>query len=443
MSVSERAEEAWRLLRSLLRVDTTNPPGRESAAAKVLAAYLDSQGIASTLLEAQPGRGNLVARVGGRAGEGPLLLSSHLDVVPAGEGWSHPPFEGAEADGALYGRGSIDIKNGLAMAAVVLAEARRRGTRRPLVFAAVADEERGCAAGSRFLVEKHRELVKAEYFLGEGGGMTQWALGRKLLVIGAGEKGHLIVRATFSGPAGHASVPSRDNAVYRLGRFLARAGEGLPVRVTPAAARSLDAIGRAVGGVAGAAIQSMRRGPAAKLGARFLGGPTGPAIRAMLSNTVSATGLKSEGAPNAIPAAVACTLDIRTLPGSESALALEELWRHAGRPAGWEVLEDSPPVETSIDTPLFDLLVDRARAHAPDAAPVPYLITGYTDAKWFSKVVDHCYGFCPVLYDDPEEAAGFRRIMHGADERIPKTAFLKGYALYEDAVLAFAGKESS
>jgi len=439
----DSAEKAYTLLKDLIRVDTSNPPGNETAAAELVARFLKDAGVESRLIEKEPGRGNLVARVDpsdqAQGEGGAVLVSAHLDTVPADAAdWKHAPWSGAEVDGFLWGRGAIDVKNGVAMHAALLAEAKRRGgLKRPLVFAAVADEEAGCALGSRYLAEAHPDLVRSEYFLGEGGGMTQWAMGRKIFPIGAAEKGQMYVRLSFLGEGGHASIPNPDDAAFLLGRFLDRLGGGLPIHLTAPAQRFLSDLGDCVGGARGAAVGLLRWPPAARALAGRLPAPTGQAIRAMLSNTASPTRVSASGAPNAIPREIVCELDVRTLPGMSSDTVLNELRALAGAGARISVLHESPAVVSSPDTPLFRHLCERVRAHVPDAAPVPILIPGYTDAKWFSRNSKHCYGFLPVLNDDPAEAGRFRTLMHGVDERISKDAFLKGYRLLEDAVLSF------
>src|SRR5258708_5720288 len=168
-------KEALGHLRALLRIDTTNPPGNERAAADYIAGVLTREGIPFQTFEKEPTRTNLVARLKGGGGKAPLLLSGHLDVVPAAaEAWQHPPFSGAEVDGFVWGRGAVDMKNMVAMSLTTLLMLKRRGVPldRDVIFAAVADEEAGSRNGSLFLVEHHREAVQAEFVLTEVGGHT-------------------------------------------------------------------------------------------------------------------------------------------------------------------------------------------------------------------------------------------------------------------------------
>ena len=206
MALSESAA----LLRELVRCDTTNPPGNEAAAAAILADWLDEHGISSEIVPITPGRANLIAQV--RCGEGGprIVLNTHFDVVPAGEGWRFPPFAGEIADGRLYGRGAADAKGPLAAMTVALAHLRERGDLRrgEVVLAAVADEE-GSSAGARLLVE---ELNADAAIVGEPTGLA-------LITC---HKGSVRPVVEVQGRAAHAAQPAGGvNAVYGAGRLLA------------------------------------------------------------------------------------------------------------------------------------------------------------------------------------------------------------------------------
>jgi acetylornithine deacetylase/succinyl-diaminopimelate desuccinylase-like protein len=112
--------EVVSLLRSLMRFDTTNPPGNETPCARFLADVFEKEGVAAEVVESAPGRGNVVPRLKGGS-EPPLLLCAHLDVVPATGKWTHPPFEARLQGGYIWGRGAIDMKHMAAMSACVMA----------------------------------------------------------------------------------------------------------------------------------------------------------------------------------------------------------------------------------------------------------------------------------------------------------------------------------
>ena len=226
--------EVVELCRALIRLDTTNPPGGETAAALLLRDHLTSAGVECDLVAREPERANLVARIRG-TGDGPsLAFVGHTDVVPSdARDWTHPPFAAEVADGYLYGRGAVDMKNEVAARAVAMARLSRAGfrPRGDLWLLAVADEEDGSAdVGMRWLLEQ-RPDIRPDFALNEGeGARLQLADGRSVMGIAVGEKGTFPARVTAVGEAGHASMPGLGrNAVPLLAQLLQRVGTGLPV----------------------------------------------------------------------------------------------------------------------------------------------------------------------------------------------------------------------
>src|SRR5579884_77362 len=200
--------EAVRYLQDLLRIDTTNPPGRETAAARYLAMVLRDEGYDPVVVESSPGRGSVVARYSGTGEKPPLLLYGHTDVVmvePAS--WSWPPFSGELSDGCVWGRGALDMKGLVAQQLMVMLLLKRSGVRlrRDVIFAATADEETGGEAGIGYLVDHHPDLIRAEYALSEGGGTTMYVAGRAFYDIRTGEKGTCRFRLRTRGRPGHGS----------------------------------------------------------------------------------------------------------------------------------------------------------------------------------------------------------------------------------------------
>ena len=225
-------DEALELFRALLRLDTGNPPGNERPAAELLADWLSDRGLEPRLHEPEPGRTSLVCRLEGSGDAGgPLLLNGHLDVVPAEpEHWTHPPFSAAVADGWIWGRGAIDMKQMVAMSALVLWLLKEEGGTpgRTVVLAAVADEETGGSKGSAWLADEHPDEVRAELAIGEVGGFPVWTGGRPFFPVMVAEKGVAWLQARCTGEPGHGSIPHRDNAVVHLAEAIARIGKRTP-----------------------------------------------------------------------------------------------------------------------------------------------------------------------------------------------------------------------
>jgi acetylornithine deacetylase/succinyl-diaminopimelate desuccinylase-like protein len=442
--------DAVDLLRALLRFDTTNPPGAEADCIAYLAEYLRSAGLEPEVLESGPGRANLVVRLsaGPDAAGGPLLLHGHVDVVSAeADRWRHPPFGGEVHDGQVWGRGAVDMKNMVAMSAAVLALLARLGLplRRDLIFAAVADEETGCAKGSRWLVENHPDKVRAEYALGEGGGFTLHAGGRPVYPVQVAEKGACWLRVTARGATGHGSIPRSDNAVVRLAAFLDRVGRRrLPVQASPEVTRFVTELAAAQPRPARDVLPLLLK-PAWSglvLDRLIRDRSAARSLDAVLRDTATPTVLRAGGKTNVIPGRAEAELDGRIAVGSSEQQLLAELRRLAGRWIDVEVLDTSyPPTVASPDTELFRILTDVVTDHHPGAVAVPSVTPGFTDAKFWSRLGTSCYGFAPVRLE-PGDAA-YVDLFHGDDERVPVAGFTAGLRMLADAVARFCGPAAS
>ena len=246
-------------LRDLIRIHSINPPepaGAELDAARYLAGALDNAGVPATVYEPVSGRGSVVARLrGDGTGGQPLLLLSHLDVVPApSAGWTHDPFAADVADGWIYGRGAVDMKDLVAMELEVMrllaAEARAAGRdpaadpvpglHRDILFASTADEEAGGFAGAAWLAQEHPEDLRAAAAINEAGGVAVYVGSQRLYPIQVAEKGTTSYRLTFHGTWGHGSMPRADNAVVLAARAIERLAVPSPVRMTEVTSRFLD-----------------------------------------------------------------------------------------------------------------------------------------------------------------------------------------------------------
>ncbi|HEY1550288.1 MAG TPA: M20/M25/M40 family metallo-hydrolase [Kofleriaceae bacterium] len=433
------ADDAKRLCQQLLRIDTTNPPGNERPAAELVAAALTEVGLEPELLEAKPSRTNVVVRYRGTGKLPPLLLTAHLDVVEADPAkWQRPPFSGDEHDGCLWGRGAIDMKN---MAAMCLAIVRRLAvtqTRldRDIIFAAVADEEAGCDLGSRFLVEQHRSKVEAEYAIGESGGFSLHLGGSTFYPVQVAEKGFCWIRARVTGEAGHGSMPRHDSVVTKLGQALVALGEAhLPVHPTRYVSDFLDAIRARQPAIVQPLVKLVARPHLLARVARLVpGASVARSFSALLGNTAAATVVRAGNKTNVIPGVAEFEIDGRTLPGQTDADLLAELRAVLGPEVELEIIKSAPPTMTEpIASPVFDVIKRHVEAREPDATVIPYMIPGFTDAKYFSQMGARWYGFSPVKL---ERGSGIRfaDMFHGHNERIPVAGLAWGTELLDAVV---------
>lgn len=435
--------EALAHFKALLRIDTTNPPGNERPAAEYLAAVLAKEGIESKIVESAPTRASLVARLRGTGKAGPLLLNGHLDVVPVDpERWTHPPFEAVEADGCLWGRGAIDMKNMVTMSLMAMLLAKRTGLvlDRDLIFAAVADEEAGSHHGALHLVEEHPEDVRAEYVLNEVGGHTLYMGDTRFYPIQVSEKGICWFEMSVEGEPGHGSMPRPDNAVVRLARALERLGSTrLPQHVTPVVETFLRTL------ASGApfprnAILPLVLSPSfagtllTLLEKQNLEQAIG--INAMLRNTASPTMLEAGKKVNVIPSVATARVDGRILPGQTLQQFLDEIQRVVGPDVKIHVFDHHDGTSFTTDTPLYDTITRVLARRDPQGTPVPYMIPGFTDSFAYARLGATCYGFSPVRLG-PE--LNFTKMYHGHDERIPIDGFFWGLRTLWEVVAEACG----
>jgi acetylornithine deacetylase/succinyl-diaminopimelate desuccinylase-like protein len=437
------ADDAKRLCQQLLRIDTTNPPGNERPAAELVAAALAEVGLEPELLEAKPSRTNVVVRHRGTGKLPPLLLTAHLDVVEADPSkWQRPPFSGDEHDGCLWGRGAIDMKNMAAMCTAIVRRLAATRTRlgRDIIFAAVADEEAGCDLGSRFLVEHHRSKVEAEYAIGESGGFSLHLGNSTFYPVQVAEKGFCWIRARITGEAGHGSMPRHDSTVTRLGEALVALGEAhLPIHPTRYVSEFLDAIRARQPAFVQPLVKLVARPHLLARVARLVpGASVARSFSALLGNTAAATVVRAGNKTNVIPGVAEFEIDGRTLPGQTDADLLAELRAVLGPDVELEIIKSAPPTVTEpIASPVFDVIKRQVEARERDATVVPYMIPGFTDAKYFSQMGARWYGFSPVKL---EKGSGIRfaDMFHGHNERIPVAGLAWGTELL-DAVIRDLG----
>ena len=436
-SPPELAQDAQEILQALLRIDTTTPPGNERAAAEYLQSRLEAVGLEATVLESAPGRANLVCRHAGTGAAEPLLLAAHLDVVEAhAASWRRPPFAAEIADGCMWGRGAIDMKHMAAMSTAILRRlARDKVTlSRDVIFAAVADEEAGCDHGSRFLVDEHPELVRAEYALGEVGGFSLQLAGTTYYPVQVAEKGICWIRARVRGAPGHGSMPRPDSAVVRLGELIARLGKArLPVHATWPVRDFLQAVSARQPALARPLLRLLTR---PRLLGRLLAAVPEQALARsfapLLSNTAVPTVVRAGSAVNVIPGQAEVLIDGRTLPGQDDADLLRELGAVLGPEVELEVIKSMPPVTTEpVSSPLFDIIERQIHRREPDAVVVPYMSPGFSDAKHFTRLGARWYGFVPVKLDP---GMRFADMFHGDDERIPLAGLHWGVEVLYDVV---------
>jgi acetylornithine deacetylase/succinyl-diaminopimelate desuccinylase-like protein len=429
------AEEATAKLQALLRIDTTNPPGNEAEAAKLVAGWLRAEGIEARIYPSAPGRANVVARLKGRGDRQPLLLLNHLDVVTAEpSGWKQPPFSGAIVDGALWGRGALDMKGLGVMELMAFLSLHRNQVplARDVIFCATADEEAGGDWGARWMLEHHPEEVDASELLNEGGAGLSMPNG-PVMGIQTAERGVMWVRVTAHGEPGHGSILRPDGATRRLVRALSRLEAAPPhMELIPETRGMLKALAEAETGVRAWALHGLSQPWLLPLiGPRAIATDTN--LAGMLGSTWNTTVLTAGNKVNVMPGAATAEIDMRVLPGHTADELLGWLKRTlADDGLTYEVIHGRNPTVTPAGGPLYAALEKAIAAEYPGIKTVPVLTPGGgTDSAVFRDRGVAAFGCMPIVMPASQLAT-----MHGHNEHITLEQIARGTRVVTAAVEA-------
>jgi acetylornithine deacetylase/succinyl-diaminopimelate desuccinylase-like protein len=457
-------DELVESLRELIRIPSVNPPPEDAPdgelrAARWIADALADAGVPSEIHEPVPGRGSVTARLRGDGSGGePLLLLSHLDVVPAPAGeWTHDPFAGDLADGHVWGRGAVDMKNLLAMELTVVrrlaAEARAAGRdpssdpvpglTRDVLFASTADEEAGGLGGIAPLVAERPELLRGAGAINESGAVATTVAGRRFYPIGVAEKGYAVYHVTVHGSWGHGSLPRDDNAAVLAAQVVTRlAVQGSP-RLTPTMRRFFDDVAANVDDEPRRLVVALAE-PDPRPAELALDAACEPIVarvlRALVRDTVSPNMVHAGVKYNQVPGEATIDVDCRILPGtSEEAIRaalIERMGPELAAACDVDLVVHAPAVDAPPSGRLYDTMVETVRDHDPDGIPVPVMVPYATDAKHTALLDLPTYGFSPLRLDPGEP---YLELWHAVDERVSAAGLRWGLPVLYDVVRRFCG----
>jgi len=413
-------DEAVNLFREYLKINTENPPGDVSHAARFLSAILSRENVPVELLwtNKPSGRVNLLARLKGNGIKRPIMLLHHMDTVPVNrDTWTVDPYAGIKKDGYLYGRGALDMKNNgiCQLMTMILLKKTNVQLDRDVIMTAVADEEMTGELGSQWIAENKWDEINAEYVLDEGGFGTQGFFtndGRLIFSVGVSEKKILWLHLRAEGTGGHGSMPPKENANFILVRALHRIAEyKTPVTITPVVKEMIKKLGT---------LEDT------------------PYNNALQRNTVSLTVMKGfTGTPpksNVIPESSEAVLDCRLLPEQNPGEFIRQIKQIINDPRiTFDYLER--PVDAVVspyDTELFQTIEAQINRLYPDAVTIPHLVIYGSDSRFFRQKGAVCYGFFPgpVTIDD-------YKTIHGNDERIRENSLKTAVQIYYNVIKNF------
>ena len=445
--LEETRGEVTSLLRDLIRIDTTNPPGNEIQAAKYLAKTLEKEGFLCELLESKPGRGNVITRIKGGGEKPSVLLLSHLDVVAANpKEWNVDPFAGTVKDGFVWGRGALDMKSMTAVEVMVMKLLKRQHVelKGDIILAATADEEKGGEEGAGWLTRNCPEKIRADYVINEGGGLAVLVNDKSMYTVQTAEKGILWFKVKAKGTPGHGSIPgAADNAIVRMNNVV-RKLETYRSRIslTPAVEQFLTEMAKEYK-AARKTLTKLLEDPAAADPAldafakedRVLA----EEIRAKLRMTVTPTMIHGGVKENIIPSECEAVFDCRVLPGQTTADTMDKiksLLKKVGlEKLEFEIIQANEPSESPFDTVLYRNIVSALRKIEPDCVVAPDMLTGGTDSRFLRKMGAVCYGFQPMRSDMPY--GQIKSGIHGVDERISIDNLVFGTSVLYTVVKTF------
>ncbi len=419
-------KETTEVLSELIQIDTTNPPGNEYRAIEYLRKKLSREGIASEVLEREPGRSNLIARLRGKRPGKRLLLLSHVDVVPAPDPkrWKYPPFSGAIAEGYVWGRGALDMKCMTAIELSVFTLFKRLGVdfAGELIFAATADEEQGSQYGCAWLAQAHPEKLRADWCLTEGGGMPLQIGTKTFYTIESVEKGLWWFKVRVKGSSGHGSLPHADNALAKAAYIINRvSAHKFPKKIAPAVREFILRAGEALGPhmhkIARALVDESQE---PDLNALPKDSPISPTLlNALVRTTISPTMIRAGVKENVIPDSCEFVLDCRLVPGYTQEQVHKTLLELAG---GYkddieiETIQSHGVSESPIDDPFYKLIEQTITEEIPNVSTIPVMLTGATDSRFVRELGTKAYGFCPL--STTMSLADREKLIHNDNERI-------------------------
>lgn len=410
------------LLQKLISYKTVNPPGNERECILSLENMFRNEGFDTKIIAVKDDRLNLWVRYKGKGEAPPFLMYGHVDVVTAeGQNWKYDPFCGEIHDGCIWGRGALDMKGAVAMMGSALINMKRKGIvpAGDIILMIVSDEENGGIYGAKYVCGEYKELFDGvKYAIGEIGGFPVILGNRKFYPIMIGEKQKCNVKIEFRGEGGHGSMPIRGGAMGQLGYVLETLDKSyMPCHVVPQTRMMLSGFSDVLPFHYKLIFKALMN-PVFSNNMLSLMKDKARIFEPLLHNTATPTIVTGGKKINVVPEITCLELDGRILPG----FGPEDLERELK-----EVLKVDTGIEITgfvkgpdkLDMGLFKFLGDILKSLDSEAIPIPYLASGVTDARHFSRLGIQTYGFTPMSY---AQGVDYSKLIHSADERIPVEA---------------------
>ncbi|MFC5524129.1 M20/M25/M40 family metallo-hydrolase [Rhodanobacter ginsengisoli] len=410
------------LLAQMIGTDTTSEHGSTTGLAEQLARRFLEAGFPKADVQVvgdDPKRRNLVVRLRGRGERQPILLLAHLDVVEARrEDWHVDPFKLTARDGYYYGRGTMDIKGAGAGLIATLLRFHQEGLKPKgdYILALTAGEEDGVSNGVQWLLAHRPELIRSEFSINVDGGGPEIRNGRpEVVAVETAEKIYASYTLTVHNPGGHSSLPTPDNAIYRLANGLVRLSAlKFPLHTNATTRGYYARLATLYTGALAADMRAVAHDPSDPAAVKRLAATT-PYNDAHLRTTCVPTLLAGGDAENALPQMARATVNCRIMPDEQPG-HIEAMIKQALADPQIEVAPvapapTSPP--SPINQALFAHIGEAAMATWGQRMPVsPYMSAGASDSVFLRAAGIPSYVFNGIAYDVNDDRS------HGQDERI-------------------------
>jgi acetylornithine deacetylase/succinyl-diaminopimelate desuccinylase-like protein len=442
-------DETMQHFQTLLRFDTSNPPGNEKLATDYLKQVFDREGIPAQIFALEPNRPNLVARLKGNGTGRPILLMGHTDVVTVDPTkWSFPPFSATRNGGYVYGRGSIDDKPHVTAGLMIMLELKRLNVplKRDVIFLAEASEEGNAGTtppvGIDFMVNQHLAEIDAEYCFAEGGSGNRVNGQMRYVSVGLQEKNPRSIELVAHGTSSHGSVPQGDNAVLHLANALSAIGKWrAPIRLNETTREFFTRLAAISSPEDAARYRAVLGTDSAKAQAadEYLFAHE-PAYSSMLRTSLSPTMITGGFRINVIPSEAKATIDMRMLPDDDPAQFLETIRKVINNPAVTVSYgaRSTRPIGKSgeLNSPAMKA-IESAVARHYDTTTLPSMSNGASDMAQVRSKGVQCYGIGPAT-DSEDPAKGYGP--HSDQERILESELHRFVRFWWDIVTQLAAQ---
>jgi acetylornithine deacetylase/succinyl-diaminopimelate desuccinylase-like protein len=436
-------EETLRHFQAIVKIDSTDPPGREQGVVEYLKQVLEKDGLPVQIFSKEVHRPNLVTRIKGTGRQRPLLIMGHTDTVNVDpKKWTHPPFSANREGGYVYGRGTVDDKDNVVSSLMVMLMLKRLNVQldRDVIFLAEAGEEGSSSLGIQFMANEHFPVIDSEFCYAEGGSVTRVGGTVKYASVQTVEKIPRAITVTARGVAGHGSVPLETNALAHLGEAVGKiAAWTPPMRLNETTAAYFKRLAT-VSSPEDADRYRALLSPDPKIS-----GPADAYMRkneprhwSMLRTSLSPTIIGGGYRTNVIPSEGTATIDTRLAPDEDAGKFLELVKGVVNDPqvdVSYGARDTRPPTPPMrLDSDAFKAIEANITKHYK-AVTLPTMSTGATDMAFLRRKGIQCYGIGPAT-DIEDGPKGFGA--HSDQERILESELHRFVRFNWDAVVDLA-----